>query len=145
MAAGRRVRSARSPTRLGTDERFYAGLRNGSWTTTAPVSAPAALTSAWRRSSAPGTATASWPSTSRSGCSARARRSALAPLGVDHAGLSDEMRDLLASVALVAGRDRLLWFAPPEGVAGAFPHAHDLFINTMWESRPASARLGGDH
>ena len=37
----------------------------------------------------------------------------------------------------------VLWFAQPEGVAGAFPHAHDVFINTMWESRPASARLGG--
>jgi glycosyltransferase involved in cell wall biosynthesis len=118
-------------TRLGTDERFYADLRNG----IGPQKRPQARAGADLTLAAPFRV---WDGyglmaeylalgMQRAGASV-----AIAPHAVDHAGLTEEMRDLLAG-GLPIG-EPILWFAQPDGVAGAFPHARDVFINTMWEA-----------
>jgi len=55
------------------------------------------------------------------------------PLGVDPNGLSSELHALLAAARPVDGAPAV-WFAPPHSATAHFPHASDLFINTMWES-----------
>jgi glycosyltransferase involved in cell wall biosynthesis len=115
--------------RLGTDQRFYADLRNGIRPESPGIRAADLTFASFFRSWDGYGLMAEYLALGmqRAGASV-----ALAPLSVDHAGLTGEMRDLLAD-GLPAGGP-VLWFAQPDHLAGAFPHARDVFINTMWEA-----------
>jgi glycosyltransferase involved in cell wall biosynthesis len=124
--------------RLATDSAFYGRLRNRGGTTTAP--APIAH--------CPDVSVASF-FRAWDGYGLMAEYLALGmqragasvvpvPLGVDHAGLSDEMQSLLASSRPSPGAPAV-WFAPPQEAAATFPRTSDLFINTMWESNELPA------
>jgi glycosyltransferase involved in cell wall biosynthesis len=119
--------------RLGSDGAFYAGLRNRGGTTTAPGVGThcrdVSLASFFRAWDGYGLMAEYLAlGMQRAGVSV-----GLVPLCVDHAGLSDDLRSLLASSRSSQGAPAV-WFAPPQGAADAFPHTSDLFINTMWES-----------
>lgn len=118
--------------RLGTDGAFYAGLRNRG-ATTAPRGGSHAhdvsLVSYFRAWDGYGLMAEYLAlGMQRAGAAV-----GLVPLGVDDAGLSDELRELLASSRSSPGAPAL-WFAPPAGASDTCSHASDLFINTMWES-----------
>jgi glycosyltransferase involved in cell wall biosynthesis len=119
--------------RLGTDGSFYAGLRNRGRAAAARAgrarSADVSLASFFRAWDGYGLMAEYLAlGMQRAGASV-----GVVALGVDDAGLSDELRELLASSRSSPGAPAV-WFAPPHGAAETFPHTPDLFINTMWES-----------
>lgn len=120
---------------LGLDSGFYAALRNGDRDGTraafgAPVRAPdvslASYFHVWDGYGQMAEYLAL--GMQRAGASV-----AIVPLGFGEAGLTDELRALLAA-ARPASAAPAVWFAPPQGAAETFPETGDLFINTMWES-----------
>jgi glycosyltransferase involved in cell wall biosynthesis len=118
--------------RLGTDGAFYAGLRNGGVPTAGArgtAGADLSLASFFRAWDGYGLMAEYLAlGMQRAGASV-----ALVPLGVDHAGLSDDLQSLLTSSRSSPGAPAV-WFAPPHGASEVFTHAAELFINTMWES-----------
>jgi glycosyltransferase involved in cell wall biosynthesis len=117
--------------RLDADRRFYATLRHGQDMPTRRGGIAAADVSL-------GSSFYAWDGYGLMaeylalGMERAGARVGILPLGVDPTGLTDELQALLASSRPVAGAPAV-WFAPPYGAAKAFPHASDLFINTMWE------------
>ena len=115
--------------RLGSDERFYADLRNGSRTDPAGIR-PADVTFA--SVFLPWDGMGLMAEYLALGMQCAGANVALVPLGVDHAGMTKELRGLLGGARPAGGP--VLWFLQPEGVAAAFPRARDVFVNTMWEA-----------
>ncbi len=119
--------------RLGTDGAFYADVRNRGRTATAPSS------SAHRPDVSLASYFRAWDGYGLMaeylalGMQRAGSCVGLVPLGVDDAGLSDDLRSLLTSSRSSSGAPAL-WFAPPQGAAETFADSSDLFINTMWES-----------
>ena len=117
--------------RLGPDLEFYAALRNGG----NPAPAP--------RASVPRVTLCGhfmvWD-----GYGSMAEYMALSmaragvpvdvdPVNIDLNGLSDDFCELAAG-SRPNPTSPALWFSPPIGADARYPHASDLFINTMWES-----------
>ena len=131
-AAGRRDRSTRSSTRLGTDGAFYAGLRNRGRTTAADGVRPwpdVSLASFFRAWDGYGLM-AEYLALGMQRAGARVASCRSASTTPDSATTCES---LLAS-SRSSPSAPAIWFAPPQGVTTRSRAPRDLFINTMWES-----------
>jgi glycosyltransferase involved in cell wall biosynthesis len=119
--------------RLGTDGTFYADVRNRGRAPAAPRGSTGGVDVSL------GSSFHAWDGYGLMaeylalGMQRAGAAVGLLALGVDYAGLSDDLRVMLASSRRSPDAPAV-WLAPPQGAAEAFPGSSDLFINTMWES-----------